>query len=129
MENKRHFLVWGLFVAVILLVLWVIVEPLIWWTQQSEARLYVRLFLIMFAVSTFSTLRLYNSIVQNTRFSIKLREALIKFQQSISAIERSIKGSSAKLDSSRNDLETLRRTINENNKILEQLRDLIKRKY
>lgn len=79
----------------ILVALWFVIIPLYEYvctfSIESEIRLYIRLFLLSFIVSTLGVLRLYNSIVGNTRFAIKLREAIIKFQRTTPSLERSIK--------------------------------------
>ena len=81
-NNYISFITWVLIVICVLFVVWLFIEPIVWWTPISEVRLYVRAFLIMFAISTFSTLRLYNSIVVNSRFALKLREILTRIESS-----------------------------------------------
>lgn len=39
---------------------------------------YCRVFLLLFAINTFAVLRLYNSVLQNTRFIIKIRQTIGK---------------------------------------------------
>lgn len=107
-------LIWAIVIALFAGILWLILEPIIWWTQYSEVRLCVRLFLVMFAVSTFSTLRLYNSIVQNTRFSIKLREALLKFQQGIPGLERAMKNLNSSLGNVKASTDSLKKEVSDN---------------
>lgn len=128
MANKFvNYLMWAIFVIVIIGVLWLIIEPIIWWTQYSEVRLCVRLFLLMFAVSTFATLRLYNSIVQNTRFSIKLREALVKFTNAVPGLERAMKNLSSSLGSVKTSEDALKKEISNNTDRIEKLTDKINR--
>lgn len=128
MVNKFvNYLMWAIFVIVIMGVLWLIIEPIIWWTQYSEVRLCVRLFLLMFAVSTFATLRLYNSIVQNTRFSIKLREALVKFTNAVPGLERAMKNLSSSLGSVKTSEDALKKEISNNTDRIEKLTDKINR--
>lgn len=100
--------------AICLGVLWLLVEPIVWWTEYSEIRLCVRLFLLMFAVSTFATLRLYNSIVQNTRFSIKLREALLKFTQVVPGLERSMKNLNSSLGNLKSSVDSTKKSVDNN---------------
>lgn len=80
-----------LVVVVILGVSFFIVQPLLSGTADGEIRVYMRVFIIAQIVMAFATLRLYNSIVANTRFSIKLRETITKLQQGIPTIERANK--------------------------------------
>ena len=128
MVNKFiDYLMWAVLAAIVLGVLWLIVEPIIWWTEKSEIRLYIRVFLLMFAVGTFAVLRLYNSIVQNTRFEIKLREALLKFQQTVPGLERSIKNLSTSLGNVKASTDALKKGVSDNTDKVEKLTEKIKK--
>ena len=128
MANKFiDYLIWAIFIVIVLGVLWLIIEPVIWWTQYSEVRLCVRLFLIMFAVSTFATLRLYNSIVQNTRFSIKLREALMKFTSIVPGLERAMKNLNSSLGNVKASTDSLKKELSDNTDKVEKLTEKINR--
>lgn len=128
MVNKFiDYLIWAVIIAVVLGVLWLIIEPIIWWTQYSEVRLCVRLFLLMFAVSTFATLRLYNSIVQNTRFSIKLREALNKFAGVVPGLERAMKNLNSSLGNVKASTDSLKKELSDNTDKVEKLTEKINR--
>lgn len=114
MENKHVFLIWALLLVLIVAgVTWLILEPVINWTHFSEARLYARLFLAMFAVNTFATLRLYNSIVQNTRFSIRLRESVVKFSALIPGIERALRNLSNSLGAAKASMDALKKEVSD----------------
>lgn len=126
MANKFiEYVTWVIFIVVALGVLWLLIEPIIWWTQYSEIRLCVRLFLLMFAVSTFATLRLYNSIVQNTRFSIKLREALVKFTNVIPGLERAMKNLNSSLGNVKASTDSLKKELSDNTDKVERLAEKI----
>lgn len=126
MTNKFvEYVIWGFLIAVCLGVLWLLVEPIIWWTEQSEMRLYVRVFLVMFAISTFAILRLYNSIVQNTRFSIKLREALIKFTNAVPGLERAMKNLNSSLGNVKSSTDILKKSLDTNSEKADKLSDRI----
>lgn len=128
MVNKFiDYLIWAIIIAVVLGVLWLIIEPIIWWTQYSEVRLCVRLFLLMLAVSTFATLRLYNSIVQNTRFSIKLREALNKFAGVVPGLERAMKNLNSSLGNVKASTDSLKKELSDNTDKVEKLTEKINR--
>lgn len=107
-------------------ILWLLIEPIIWWDNLSEIRLYIRLFLLMSAINTFAVLRLYNSIVQNTRFSIKLREAMTKFQQTIPGIERSVKSMESALNNAKTSIGNLTKGITDNTDKINTLNDKLK---
>lgn len=128
MVNKFiDYLIWAIIIAIVLGVLWLIIEPIIWWTQYSEVRLCARLFLLMFAVSTFATLRLYNSIVQNTRFSIKLREALNKFAGVVPGLERAMKNLNSSLGNVKASTDSLKKEVSDNTDKVEKLTEKINR--
>lgn len=127
MANKFNYLIGAILIAIILGVLWLIIEPIIWWTRYSELRLYVRLFLLMFAASTFATLRLYNCIVQNTRFLIKLREILNTFVSVVPGLERSMKNLNSTLGNVRASTDSLKKGLDDNTDKIEELIDKINR--
>lgn len=128
MANKFiDYLMWAALIAIVLGVLWLILEPIIWWTDKSEMRLYIRVFLIMFAVSTFATLRLYNSIVQNTRFSIKLREALNKFAGVVPGLERAMKNLNSSLGNVKASTDSLKKELSDSTDKVEKLTEKINR--
>ena len=127
MVNKFiDYLIWALLILIALGVVWLLLEPIIWWTEKSEVRLYVRIFLIMFAVSTFATLRLYNSIVQNTRFSIKLREALLKFTAAVPGLERAMKNLNSSLGNVKASTDSLKKGVDNNTEKVEKLIEKIR---
>ena len=94
---------------------------------MSEVRLYVRIFLLMFAVSTFATLRLYNSIVQNTRFSIKLREAFGKFLATVPGLERAMKNLNSSMGNARSATDNLTKKTMDNTDAIQEFSKKFKR--
>lgn len=127
MSNKfTNYLIWA-FIAIVLLgtVWWVILQPIIWWNPESELRLYIRLFLLLFIVNTFAVLRLYNSIVQNTRFAIKLREVMVSFTKVIPGLERSMKNLNSTLGNVKSSAESLRKNVSDNTDAVEALTEKI----
>lgn len=124
-----NYLIWAILIAIILGILWLLVEPLIWWTPYSEVRLCIRIFLIMFALNTFAVLRLYNSIVQNTRFSIKLRETLAKLSGSFPGFERAMKGLGNTLSAHKATLDSLKKETSENTDAVKKLTEGLSKKY
>lgn len=92
MENKLFtVIVWSILGLILFGLLSLFIAPIIWWTPESEARLYIRFFLLCMALITFGVLRIYNAIVGNTRFLIKLRETVGKLQREIPALYRSMR--------------------------------------
>lgn len=116
---------WALLVVIAAGVLWLFIEPIIWWTPLSEVRLCVRAFLVIFAVNTFGTLRLYNSIVQNTRFAIKLREALISFTNIVPGLERGMKNLNSTLGNVKASAEALKKETIDNTDEIRNFTDKI----
>lgn len=121
MENK--FLDWTLtillWVAIGLIVvgiLWLFIQPIIVWTDKSEFRLYCRTALLLLAVMVFGVLRLYNSVVQNTRFLVKTREVVSKLLTELPNLQRSLGMLGSKTDS-------LKGTVNANTRVLSNLSD------
>lgn len=116
---------WIVLIALCLGIIYFMVEPIIYKTPSTEIRLYIRGFLFMFALNTFAVLRLYNSIVQNTRFSIKLREVLIKVQQLIPGLERSMKNINSTLGNVKSSAESLKKATDSNSEEVEKLTDKV----
>ena len=121
MENK--FLDWTLtillWVAIGLIVvgiLWLFIQPIIVWTDKSEFRLYCRTALLLLAVMVFGVLRLYNSVVQNTRFLVKTREILSRLLSELPNLQRSLGMLGSKVDS-------LKGTVTNNTKTITGLSD------
>lgn len=109
-------LLWLVLLALLLGVVWLIVQPIVIWTDKSELRLYCRLALLLLAIMTFGVLRLYNSVVQNTRFLLKVREAIQKVLVELPNLQRSLNMLGSKTDS-------LKGTMNSNTKALSGLSD------
>ena len=109
-------LLWLVLLTLLLGVVWLIVQPIVIWTDKSELRLYCRLALLLLAIMTFGVLRLYNSIVQNTRFLFKVREAIQKVLVELPNLQRSLNMLGSKTDS-------LKGTMSNNTKALGSLSD------
>ena len=117
-----NYLMWGGLIASIGGVLWFLIAPLL---NNEEIIFYLRLFLCMFALNTFAVLRLYNSIVQNTRFSIKLMESIIKFTNSIPNLERALKNFSGTMSNAKGSIDSLNRGLTNNSEKIEELTNKI----
>ena len=122
-------LIWTLLCVLVLGILWCIIQPIVWWTPYSEVRLYIRIFLLMFAVNTFAVLRLYNSIVQNTRFSIKLRETLIKFMGAFPSLERAMKTMTNAMNASKTSMDSLKKETSDNTDSVKKFTDSVNKKF
>lgn len=111
-DKLNAILIWTAIVAVSLGILFFIFQPLIF--GYAEWVLYVRISIVLFAISTFAQLRLYNSIVQNTRFSIKLREAIVSFIRTVPVLERSMKNLNSTMGNVKASSDALRKSMDKN---------------
>lgn len=124
------YLIWAVVILIVLGVLWFLVQPMIfYYGVYSEWTIYIRVFLVLFALQTFATLRLYNSIVQNTRFAIKLRESLMKFNQALPALERSLKNLNSTVGNVKATVESARKDIKDNTEEIGELSDKLRKSY
>ena len=126
MAKHTEWITWTLIVLVGLGCLWLVIEPAIWWSDKSELRIYIRVFLLMFAVGVFGVLRLYNSVVNNTRFIIKLHEAVRSLTTHLNAMERTTKVASNQMGGMKNVLTSLDKTIKENSEATNTLTEKVK---
>lgn len=104
-------LLWLVVVALVAFVLWGLIQPLVVWTDKSEMRLYIRLALLLLAVLTFGILRLYNSMVQNTRFLVKLHTEVGKVLAELPNLQRSLITLTQHGDSLKGTLNTTNKTL------------------
>lgn len=124
MENRLiNISIWAFAIILCLGVLFFLGQPLIW--SYPDWVVYVRWFLVLFAINTFAQLRLYNAIVQNTRFAIKLREALIKFINVIPVLERSMKNLNSTMGNVKASSDSLKKTLDSTNDATEELTEKI----
>ena len=65
-------------------------------------------------IITFGVLRLYNAIVGNTRFLIKLRETVGKIQNTIPGVEREMRNLTSALGTLRSGTVSLQKTLKDN---------------
>ena len=124
------YLIWAAIIVAALGVAWFLLQPIVMYNGLvSEWTFYVRLFVVLFTVQTFAILRLYNSIVQNTRFAIKLREALLKFSQALPALERSLKNLNSSMGNIKSVVENARRDIKDNTEEIGELNVKLRKSY
>ena len=121
-DKFSNILIWVVVAIVVIGLLFFIVQPLIW-DGYGEWVFYARLFIVLFALSTFAQLRLYNAIVQNTRFAIKLREALLKFIQVVPALERSMKNLNSTMGNVKSSSDAVKKALDNSADKTEELTD------
>lgn len=121
-DKLSNILIWVVVALVVVGLLFFIVQPLIW-DGYDEWVFYARLFIVLFTLSTFAQLRLYNAIVQNTRFAIKLREALLKFIQVVPALERSMKNLNSTMGNVKSSSDAVKKALDNSSDKTEELTD------
>ena len=113
-DKSLAILLWVVVVAVIASVIGMILQPIIFWTDKSEWRLYVRVGLLLLAVIAFGVLRLYNSTVQNTRVAFKVQQYLDRILSHLPQLQNSMRTLGLKEDG-------LRGVVSSNTKAVEGL--------
>lgn len=128
MENKYVLVgIWVFFGCLLLGVIWFLVSPFIYGGTNGEYTFYIRVLLILAIVHTFSGLRLYNAIVNNTRFSIKLREAVIKLQQNFPALQRAMTTLNSGLSSTKDSLKETKKSLDANTDETHEVTELLRK--
>ena len=121
-DKLSNILIWVVAILVCGLLIFALLQPLIF-EGYADWVFYARAFLILFALSTFAQLRLYNAIVQNTRFAIKLREALLKFIQIVPALERSMKNLNSTMGNVKSSSDSVKKALDNSADKTEELTD------
>ena len=111
MEKFRTILAWAVIILLVSFGIYLILMPIINWTDQSELKICIRVFLIFQFIQTFGILRLYNSVMSNSRFIIKLREAVSKIMNRLPGTERVIQQNTSSNGSLKQTIDKLQDTI------------------
>ena len=105
----------------VVVLLFIALVSLIYWTIHGmysadllvRFESYLRIISISLVVVAFALLRLYNSQVANTRFIVKLREAIRKLELAMVPFERNLKTSSNAMDRNSTHLKGLSSTMDD----------------
>lgn len=128
MGNKfNNVIAWTLIVLAVVCVGVFLVYPLIIGGPYGELKFYARVILLLAIVHTFAGLRLYNAIVNNTRFSIKLREAVIRLQQSFPALQRVMHQLNIEIGGMRDSLRENKKSLERNSDETHEVTELLKK--
>lgn len=128
MGNKfNNVITWTLIVLAVMCVGVFLVYPLIIGGPYGELKFYARVILLLAIVHTFAGLRLYNAIVNNTRFSIKLREAVIRLQQSFPALQRVMHQLNIEIGGMRDSLRENKKSLDSNSDETHEVTELLKK--
>lgn len=102
---------------------------LVYWTVKgifsniflNRLEAYMRISLVIMGVGVFGVLRMYNSVVANTRFLIKIREAVRKITQELPTLSRSLKQTGSSTDRNNTYIKNLGKNIESLSKEVEDL--------
>lgn len=78
----------GISLLVILGLLYWVVQPLFWETRWE---FYARVVIFLLGIIAFAILRMYNAVVSNTRFLIKVREVLKPLTTELTVMKTTLK--------------------------------------
>lgn len=128
MANKLMGYVGYIFlIAIVLGVLFFILQPIIWSEDYADWVVYARVFLLLMFISTFAQLRLFNAIVKNSLFLIKLRDAVYKLTEKFPMLDRGLKALNVTLTNSKNSSDSLKKAIDGSKDATEKLTETIER--
>ena len=128
MEKKIGTIVLGIVVISIISVIGAfMLYPIFVRGEYWMFHFYIRVFLCMFLVMLLAVLRLYNAIVQNTRFVIKLREAMIRMQQAFPSLQRAITNLGISVNSAKDAVKDAKKAIDMNTDETEEVKELLNR--
>lgn len=116
---------WITLIVIVLAAVFFIAEPIIWSQNYAEWVFYARAFLLLFLISTFAQLRLFNAIVKNSLFLIKLRDAVYKLTEKFPILDRGFKALNITLTNNKSSNDTLRKSIDAQNEATEKLTEKI----
>jgi hypothetical protein len=119
------------FIAIIVLVglfpLYWVFKPLIEGGER-EIFFYLRAFIVLFLIGTLGVLRVFNAVVNNTRFLIKLRESVELFRRSLPSIDRSAKDVKDSMGSFSEAVNKNTKQSSQLSKVIEDAKEEIRRK-
>lgn len=118
---------WIILIAVVLGVVFFIAQPLIWSQDYADWVVYARAFLLLSLISTFAQLRLFNAIVKNSLFLIKLRDSVYKLTEKFPMLDRGFKALNGTLTSNKSSVDALKKSIDASKDSTEKLSEKIDR--
>lgn len=118
---------WIVLIAIVLGALFFVAQPLIWSQDYAEWVLYARIFLLLYLISTFAQLRLFNAIVKNSLFLIKLRDAVYKLTERFPMLDRAFKTLNTTLTNTKGSVDTLKKSVDTQIDSTEKLSEKIDR--
>lgn len=93
---KETWIIWVVIIILLVIIFFTFIQPFINYSTLNELRFYVRVGLLLFLLQTFAILRMYNAVVGNTKFTIKLYNSFkgmgIKIDNLIKMLEKTKAG-------------------------------------
>lgn len=120
MENKRfvNVIIWVVFIGILFAVGFFVLHPAL---TGDRMETYIRAFLVLFILQVFGILRLYNSIVKNSAFIIKLRTSMESFKTLLPQLERVTKSLDTTLRGVKNSNDALKKSTDTSNERMDKL--------
>lgn len=118
---------WLVLVIIVIAAVFFVIQPIIWSENYEDWVVYARAFLLLSLVSTFAQLRLFNAIVKNSLFLIKLRDAVYKLTEKFPILDRGFKALNITLTNNKSSSDSLKKTLDKQNEDTEKLIEKIDR--
>lgn len=118
---------WIVLFAIIIGAIFFIVQPIIWSEDYADWVVYARAFLLLSLISTFAQLRLFNAIVKNSLFLIKLRDAVYKLTEKFPMLDKGLKTLNVTLTNNNSRADALKKSIDVQNEATDKLTEKIDR--
>jgi len=118
---------WIVLFAIIIGAIFFVAQPIIWSDNYAEWVVYARAFLLLSLISTFAQLRLFNAIVKNSLFLIKLRDAVYKLTEKFPLLDKGLKTLNVTLTNNKSSVDALKKSIDTANEATEELTEKIDR--
>lgn len=118
---------WIVLFAIIIGAIFFIVQPIIWSEDYADWVVYARAFLLLSLISTFAQLRLFNAIVKNSLFLIKLRDAVYKLTEKFPMLDKGLKALNVTLTNNNSRADALKKSIDVQNEATDKLTEKIDR--
>lgn len=125
-DRRDRIVGWLLIVALVICVLALL--ALVAWPllDGNTHEFYIRLFLFLFTLLVFAVLRMYNAVVNNTRFSIKLREAVLTVEKAFPKLENGLRNLQNAVQANKTAVDTLNKSVQSQSTKVQELTEEIK---
>lgn len=118
---------WIVLFAIIIGAIFFVAQPIIWSDNYAEWVVYARAFLLLSLISTFAQLRLFNAIVKNSLFLIKLRDAVYKLTEKFPMLDKGLRTLNVTLTNNNSRADALKKSIDVQNEATDKLTEKIDR--